>query len=311
MERAPYYPFRSEQSKVEFEAHVRERAKAWPVRFETRLLDTPSGQTFVRVSGSPTCPPLILLAGARASSLMWIDTIAALSAHHRTYALDTICDAGFSVNRRPISKPGDYVDWLDEVLRALALRERPGLVGVSQGGAVAAQYALRFPERVRSAVLIAPGGTVLRTSLSFFVRVMLLCIPRPGGNESALDRTFRWVFADAFRGDEACRRRLESALAEVRAGAHLFALPRPPWPAVFTDEQWHNFRVPCLFLVGEHERIYSARAAVRRLERVAPHVKTEIFHGAGHDLTIVHPDRVAEAVLTFLAEVEERSLQPA
>ncbi len=242
---------------------------------------------------------------------MWIDTIAALSAHHRTYALDTIGDAGFSVNSRPMSKQADYDHWLDEVLTALTLREPPGLVGVSQGGAIAAHYALRFPERVRSVVLIAPGGTVLRTSLGFFVRAMLLCVPRQGGNEGALDRTLRWVFADAFRGDEACRERLEGALAEVRAGAYLFALPRPPWPATLTDEQWRNFRVPCLFLVGEHEKIYSAREAVRRLNRVAPQVRTEIFPGAGHELTIVHPERATTAVLDFLAEVEEPSLQPA
>ncbi len=310
MERESFYPFRSERTKTEFEAHARERARQWPVPSETRLLSTPVGQTFVRISGSATGPPLILLAGARASSLMWIDTIAALSAHHRTYALDTIGDAGFSVNSRPISKQADYDDWLDEVLTALTLREPPSLVGVSQGGAIAAHFALRCPERVRSVVLIAPGGTVLRTSLGFFVRAMLLCVPRPGGNEGALDRTLRWVFADAFRGDDACRERLEGALAEVRAGAYLFALPRPPWPAALTGEEWRNFRVPALFLVGEHEKIYSAEAAVRRLNRVAPQVKTEILRGAGHDLTIVHPDRVAKAVHDFLAEVEEPFLYP-
>ncbi|MEJ2146549.1 MAG: alpha/beta hydrolase [Acidobacteriota bacterium] len=311
MTRQPFYPFRSEQAKAEFEAHAREVAKAWPVASDTRLLDTPVGRTFVRVSGTAGNPPLILLSGARASSLMWIDTVAALSARHRTYAPDTICDAGFSVNRRTISTHADYVDWLDEVLAALALEEPPSLVGVSHGGTMAAQYALHYPERVRSVVLIAPGATVLRTSPGFFVRAMLLCIPRPGGNESALDRTLRWVFADAFRGDEACRGRLKQAVAEVKAGAYLFTLPRPPWPAVFTDEEWGRFRVPCLFLVGEHEKIYSARAAVRRLNRVAPQVKTEIFPGAGHDLTIIHPDRVTGSVLDFLAEVEERSLQSA
>jgi pimeloyl-ACP methyl ester carboxylesterase len=311
MTRQPFYPFRSEQAKAEFEAHARGVAKAWPVPSDTRLLDTPVGRTFVRVSGTAGDPPLILLPGARASSLMWVDTIAPLSARHRTYALDTICDAGFSVSHHEISKQADYVEWLDEVLTALALKGLPSLLGVSQGGAIAARYGLSYPERVRSVVLIAPGATVLRTAPSFFVRAMLLCIPRPGRNEGALDRTLRWVFADAFRGDEACRGRLKQAVAEVKAGTYLFTLPRPPWPAAFTDEEWGRFRVPCLFLVGEHEKIYSARAAVRRLNRVAPQVKTEIFPGAGHDLTIVHPDRVTGSVLDFLAEVEERSLQSA
>ena len=59
--------------------------------------------------------------------------------------------------------------------------------------------------------------------------------------------------------------------------------------------------MPCLFLVGENEKMYSARAAVRRLSRVAPQVKAQIISGAGHDLTIVHPRLVTEKVLGFLA----------
>jgi hypothetical protein len=51
MTRQPFYPFRSERAKAEYEARSLERAKAWPVPSETMFLDTPSGQTFVRASG--------------------------------------------------------------------------------------------------------------------------------------------------------------------------------------------------------------------------------------------------------------------
>lgn len=50
MTRPPFYPFRSEEAKAEYEAHSRETAKAWPVPAATTLFDTPAGQTFVRVS---------------------------------------------------------------------------------------------------------------------------------------------------------------------------------------------------------------------------------------------------------------------
>jgi pimeloyl-ACP methyl ester carboxylesterase len=82
----------------------------------------------------------------------------------------------------------------------------------------------------------------------------------------------------------------------------LFNLPRPPWPTVVEDKEWRGFRVPCLFLVGENEKIYSAKAAVRRLNRVAPEVKAEIIPGAGHDLTIVQADLVVSKVLGFMGE---------
>jgi pimeloyl-ACP methyl ester carboxylesterase len=300
--RPEFYPFRSERAKMEYERHGRELTRAWPVRSETVLLDTPSGRTFVRASGSAGDPPLVLLPGARISSLMWIDMIAALAARHRTYALDIIGDAGLSVNRSAVSKPSDDVDWLDEVLTLLVPDGAASLAGVSLGGSIAAQYALRHPGRVRAVALLAPGGTVLPLSLGFFVRITLITLlPGMGGS---LRRVCRWLFEDAVRGDEACRARLERAIEELETVVRVFALPRPPWPAVLTDQEWRSFRAPCLFLVGEHERIYSAPAAVRRLSRVAPQVKAEVLRGAGHDLTIVDPDRVTDRVLAFLAEHE-------
>jgi pimeloyl-ACP methyl ester carboxylesterase len=65
---------------------------------------------------------------------------------------------------------------------------------------------------------------------------------------------------------------------------------------------WRRWSVPCLFLVGEHEKIYSPTAAPRRLRRVAPLVQAEIIPGAGHDLSCAQPDLVARRVLEFLNE---------
>jgi pimeloyl-ACP methyl ester carboxylesterase len=95
---------------------------------------------------------------------------------------------------------------------------------------------------------------------------------------------------------------VEEAIADVQLAERLFDLPRPVWPTVIDDKAWQGFSVPCLFLVGENEKIYSAEAAVRRLKRVAPHVKAEIVPGAGHDLTMVQADLVARKVLAFLGE---------
>jgi pimeloyl-ACP methyl ester carboxylesterase len=304
MTRSTFYPFRSERDRAEYEAYAFERAKAWPVAYETMLVDTPSGTTFVRVSGRVGDPPLVLLPGVRVGSLMWIDTIAALSARHRTFALDIIGDAGFSVSRRDLTKPEQFITWLDEVLAHLVPDGAPSLMGISLGGAIAAQYALRRSGRLQSVVLLAPACTVLSLSFGFIARVMLLSLPVPGHGESRLRRTMRWLFRDAARGGEACQARLEQAMEDVQAAVRAFALPPPPRPAVFEDEEWRGLGVPCLFLVGEHEKIYSARAAVRRLRRVAPEVRVEIIPGVGHDMTVACPDLVVAKILEFLGERE-------
>jgi pimeloyl-ACP methyl ester carboxylesterase len=301
MKTQSFYPFRSERAKAEYEAFCLDRAKAWPIASETMLIDTASGQTFVRASGRATDPPLVLLPGARSGSLMWIHNIAALSAHYRTYALDIINDVGLSVNRRDISKREDYVYWLDEVLAVLVPQGSLSLMGISFGGWLAAQYALLFPGRLRDVVLLAPACTVLPTSFAFLVRILLLSTPVPGFG-GRIRRTLHWLFRDAVRSGGASRAQVEEAIADLQRADRLFDLPRPPWPNVIDDKGWKGFHVPCLFLVGENEKIYSAEAAVRRLNRVAPQVKAEIIPGAGHDLTIVQADFVVRKVLGFLGE---------
>ncbi len=303
----PFHPFRSEQAKAEYEALCGEKTKSWPASSETMTLECASGRTFVRACGRTTDPPLVLLPGARAGSLMWTPHVPALSAHYRTYALDIIGDVGFSVNRHKIAKPEDLVNWLDEVLAVLAPEGPVSLMGVSYGGWIAGQYALRHPGRLRKVVLLAPGGTVLPFSFSFFVRITLLCIPVPGLGGGPLRRMAGWLFRDSAQGSEASRALFEETVADLQKIWRIFALPRPPWSTVLDDKAWQGFSVPCLFLVGENEKIYSPEAAVRRLKRVAPRVKAEIIPGAGHDLTIAQADLVIKKVLEFLGERAEVS----
>jgi len=302
MTRQPFYPFRSEKAKAEYESFCQERAKLWPPGSETMILETDSGKTFVRACGRTTDPPLMLLHGARGSSLMWTRQVAALSAHHRVYALDIIGDVGFSVNRRAISKPDDLVNWLDEVLTVLVPEGQVSMMGISYGGWLAGQYALRHPDRLRKVVLLAPGGTVLTISFAFTVRIGLLLLPLPGRSGTPLRRMLAWLFQDSLRTSDASRAIFEETVEEMQKVWHLFALPRPLWSTVLNDKAWQRFAVPCLFLVGENEKIYSAKDAVLRLKRVAPRVRTEILPNAGHDLTIVQSDLVVSKVLDFLSE---------
>jgi len=76
-------------------------------------------------------------------------------------------------------------------------------------------------------------------------------------------------------------------------------------PPVLTDAEWNGLAVPTLFLVGEHETIYSPEKAVRRLRRVAPLVRAEVIPCAGHDLTFAQADTVNRTILEFLRQPAE------
>jgi len=78
------------------------------------------------------------------------------------YALDIMGDAGLSLNRREISKPEGLARWLDEALTVLVPEGPVSLMGISYGGWLAGQCALRFPGRLRDLVLLAPAGILWR-----------------------------------------------------------------------------------------------------------------------------------------------------
>jgi pimeloyl-ACP methyl ester carboxylesterase len=294
MQLAAFYPYRSEAARDACFAYFDAQAAVrWPIASEERTVATSYGPTCVRIGGPESAPPLVLLHGITASSLMWAPNIRELSTAFRTFAVDQVGDFGKTLCTRPIVCLDDYMAWLDELFDGLELRSGVNLAGMSFGGALAAQYALRRPERLAKLVLIAPGSTVLRTRVQFWFRVGVLAVARRKGVPSFL----RWIFPDMVRKDPQW---IDETIDALFLNIRSLQPRKTPFPPVLTDDQWRSLKMPVLFLVGEHEVIYSPVRAVRRLQRVAPAIAAEIIPGAGHDLTFAQAATVNRKILEFL-----------
>ena len=293
-----YHPFRSTTAKEQYLKLYDMRAKKWPVDSETRFVDTAYGQTFVRMSGPVGVPPLVLLHGAGGDSLQWIPNIEALSRCFRVYAVDTIYDYGRSIYTQIIKNPDDYVNWLDGLFSALELGNHINLMGLSYGGWLTSRYALRFPDRLAKIVLLAPGGTVIPLRLELIMRAVLCLVPHRYFIKSFIN----WLLEDLAQKDEAGRIMIEEEVDAAYVRIRCFKPIRLVNPTVLEDEELQRIKMPTLFLVGEHEKIYSAQKAIQRLHKVAPQIKAEVIPNAGHDLTIVQAAMVNEKVLEFLKQ---------
>jgi len=297
LELSEHHPYRSESKKERYLAHYAARAERWPVASKTMTVDTSWGPTFVRISGPADGPPLVLLPGANATSLMWETNIEAFSRDQRVYAVDNVFDFGRSVYVRNLKTPADFVSWFDELLDALGL-DGINLTGLSYGGWIASEYALEHPERVEKLVLLAPAATVLQFSTDFMKKGILCLIPHKHFVKSMM----YWALADAAAGTEAHRRLAEEAADSAWLGIRCFKPKQMVAPRILTDEELGGLTPPTLFLVGENEVIYSGTGAdaVQRLNTVAPQIITEILPDCGHDLTLVQADLVNRRVLEFL-----------
>lgn len=295
-----YFPYRSAQARDLCLRYLDSLAASqWPIPSDERMVPTSFGETFVRISGPPGAPLLVLLHGAGGTSLMWTPNIAALSSGHRTAAVDQIGEFGRSVSARPVQSLQDLMAWLDQLIGALEPHRPVTLIGMSYGGALAAQYALHSPARLDKVVLLAPGATVLRPPAAFWLRLLCLALLRTRG----LPWFFRWIFPVMAEKDP---RWIDSTVEQLALNLKHVQRHKTPIPPVLTDAEWGRFQTPALFLVGEREVIYSAQKAVRRLRRVAPRVATEIIPAAGHDLAFAQTARVDERILQFLHQDNSR-----
>jgi len=299
-----HYPFKSVKAKGQYLNYYDKRAREWPVASESRIVETPYGKTFVRISGPMNGYSLVLLPSTSASSLVWLPNIKALSEQYRVYAVDNIYDFGRSINTKNIKSSDDMMNWLDELFTALDLGDSINLMGLSFGGWLTSQYTLNYPNRLNKAVWLAPAATLFEFPGEWVWRGILSALPHRYFMKKFM---VEWLFEDLLKKkDETSLKQLDQLVDDAMMGLKCFKFRMPVTPSVLTDNELQRIKVPTLFLVGENEKLYPAKKAVERLNTAAPQIQTEVIPNAGHDLTIVQADMVNKKILDFLMKTEPK-----
>jgi pimeloyl-ACP methyl ester carboxylesterase len=111
-----------------------------------------------------------------------------------------------------------------------------------------------------------------------------------------------WLLEDTARKDEASRRFVDDTFRDMQLAGKSFTPKAVVTPSVVKDSELTDLQIPALFLMGENEKTFPHEKAILRLNRIAPHLKTEVIPNAGHDLSFVQPDLVNERILNFLQD---------
>jgi pimeloyl-ACP methyl ester carboxylesterase len=267
----------------------------WPVPRDELDLPTSFGPTHVRRSGPDADDAIVLLHPNTGSSAAWYRIVAPLATAHRVFAIDTIGTAGRSVQTRPISDEADLAAWLDDVLDGLGL-EAVHLVGYSEGGWLALVHVAktRMPERLRSLVLLEPGGalhSIRPLTLLKFIGWGAGIAVWPFRREEHLRAFSAWLSP----GVELTDTEIEWVL--VVFGGFRQHLPRPK---KLPDEELTNVRTRVLLMLGSDSVITDPVALAKRATRVFSDVEVEIVPGAGHGLPFQFPDLTSERILRFV-----------
>jgi pimeloyl-ACP methyl ester carboxylesterase len=220
----------------------------------------------------------------------WTPGHEALSRHCRLMAPSL---PGFddSTTLGRIDGPEDVVFWLLDLLEALAL-ERPVVLGCGLGGWMAAELAVRYPERLGGLVLVNAYGLQLEGALSedefalprALLRPLLFC--DPGG-----------PLAQEWLPDTEEPELVESAL-HARVAAARLAWQFPYSPKL--RGRLPRARVRALVLWGEQDRLVPLAHAHAYAEGL-PDARLVLIPHAAHFPYIEAPERFAWEMARFVA----------
>ena len=244
--------------------------------------------------------PLLLIMGLATDHTGWMLQTPAFAERYRTIVFDNR-DVGQSAYA---DGPYEIADMADD---ALALADELGLdtfhvLGVSMGGAIAQELALRAPERVRTlqlAVTWAGSGRYGAEKARLWASEV-----RARPREDFLDSLLLLNLSEAF---------YENADAVAYARQLMLANPHPQDPEAFvrqseasgrhdTRDRVSQLEMPVHVISAEHDILLPAWKQ-KELADAVPGARLTVIPGAPHGANIERAQEFNDAVLGFLSEV--------
>jgi pimeloyl-ACP methyl ester carboxylesterase len=247
----------------------------WPVVNRQFHVSTREGETFVVACGPENAPALVLLHGSSFNSVSWMGDVTAWARNFRVYAVDVIGHPNLSAPSRPRYDSEAYALWLDDVLGALRV-ERASFAGISLGGWLALDYAIRRPERVASLVLLCPGGVGRETTSLpklLFVILPLLWLGSWGRRKAA---------TKMLGESDASPSPASTVVGEFMSLIFKHFRQNLARVARFSDEALASVRSPVLLIVGARDAMIDSAETRRRLEAAIATLEVRWLPQTGH-----------------------------
>lgn len=248
-------------------------------------------------------PPVIFIQGGNLVQEMWEDQITEFAREYRVVTYDV---RGFG-RSGPWGEPFRACDDLAALMDHLDI-ERAHLVGLSLGGRIAVDFALEYPDRVRSLVLAGPGLTGYDWSQSDFGWLGPIREAMSQG-DSVLAAEL-WLespyMAPAMENPDLAPRlrRLATANARIWVNQDTEEPVSPP-----SSQRLAEISAPTLLILGTRD-VADIHRIVEMLHAEIPGAKVDSLKDAGHMVNLERPETFNWVVLEFLKGAEPASEAP-
>ena len=259
----------------------------WPTPYETRYVDTAYGKVHVIISGPEDAPPVLLLNAGQMAGWSWMSNVGALNESYRTYAIDTIGEPGKSQLSDINHFPKNGIEWSDllaDVMNKLRV-EKASVVGASNGGFLALNYAIQHPERIEKLVLLGSMGLTPSTNEN----IMRITFSQMFPLKFVQDNTMDWSFGD----DPNLRAQIDNWFYLVFQTA-----PQQSPPMTMKAEELQQVGVPTLAVLGTKDNLMGDLGKVKELASNVPGIEIVEIE-ASHLMGLEDPETCNHLILNF------------
>ena len=228
---------------------------------------------------------------------VWDDQFLELAKNFRVMRYDR---RGYGKSSNP-KVPFSNIDDLDQLFIQLKI-DKAIVFGMSAGGGMAIDFALKHPDKVTALVLVGAVVSGYGYSSHMLTRGGRISLEGLIADSSKFIRYFGWedpytLFSENIEAKKKCLKLLEANPMNVSLDKFRFQKPRERPALKFLSE----IKVPTLVLVGEYD-IPDVHAHSGVIEVGISNAKREVIRNAGHLIPLEQPEAFNSLVRTFLNE---------
>ena len=263
------------------------------LRVEQKIVPAGNINTFYLSAGAGEV--IVLLHGAGGGAVLWGRIIDLLSKHFHVIAPDIV---GYGESDKP-DAPYDkkfYSTWFRNFCDSLNM-DKINLLGNSQGGAIAVQFALDNPDSVKKIILAGSaglGGWGI-SPVAMFNMAAANIFP----TKLTVQKIVQYLVykADNFPGEDAVAYLVE--VIRSSGGKFPFINGKGRAVAPFSSDKLQQIKNPALIIWGDRDRILPVRHGKKGHKKI-PGAQFRIIQEAGHAPFIDQPEEFKDIVLDFI-----------
>lgn len=242
-------------------------------------------------------PPLVLIEGIAVGTWLWERNLPDLEEHFTTIAYD-LRGSGRSGKPAGPYSVGQMAEDLAALLDALEVA-RAHLLGVSFGGFVAQEFALRWPARVGKLVLAATsaGGA---SHVPMTAETLARFLDASGEPRELVRRRLALAYSESFLRNDDVEHLIDLRLREPQP-PHAFGAQAAAGASFDRASDVARIAAPTLVLAAEGDLLVPVENA-RRLAGAIPGARLRIWPGLGHQFLVEISAEFNREVITFLQE---------